>query len=118
MPAVPPGWWVSLAARLTYRNIIAQVFFAVKYLDKISRPCYDIRMNQYLTTNEAIQYLGVSRQRLYQMIAGTDIRPVARATRGKSRPALWLREDMDRLDAIRRANVERMLDKLNGNQAA
>ena len=76
--------------------------------------CYDVRMNQYLTTTEAIEYLGVSRQRLYQMIAGTDIRPVARATRGKSRPALWHRDDLDRLAATRRANVEQMLEKLNG----
>ena len=101
---------------INYKDIIAQLVLRVKYLDKIFRLCYDIRMNQYLTTTEAIEYLGVSRHRLYQMIAGTDIRPVARATRGKSRPALWLREDLDRLDATRRANIAQMVDKMNGHK--
>lgn len=73
--------------------------------------CYDVGMNnEQLTTAEAAEMLGVSRQRVHQMARRVGIAP-ARKDTTHARRVFWMREDIRRLAERRQEYLRAMLDR-------
>lgn len=69
--------------------------------------------DEQVTTIEAAEILGVSRQRVHQMARRENILP-ARKDAKHAKRVYWLKSDILRLGAVRRDNLRKVLDRALG----